>query len=545
MLRGNLDQISFRAISGWVQDPAHPDEPVSLVVTNNDKLVTRVLANRYRGDLAEAEIGNGRHAFEIVLVEPLSPFELNHIRVFSEADGRDVPGSPVVLKPSRGLGANERQYLSGLLDRIDEPKAIDRTLNFLIPEVDKLKQRLAERQSRKTERETIRSVQQRGLSTLSPVDRPLAATDRLPRRALVIDERVPKRNRDAASNAILSHMESLKRLGYDVAFAATEQFEAQNTDLSALESIESASFQPPLYGSIEEVMRRQDRTFDVVYLHRVSSASRYLVLARHYFPKARIIYSVADLHHIRLSRQAEAEDRPELVGFAKRVRLQEFMATATADAVITHSPFEAELLRKEVRGANVHVVPWSIPVRPTQVPFAKRRGMAFIGGFRHQPNGDAARWLISEIMPLVRKTHPEIKCLLVGSELPEWLAQLCGDGIEAVGHVDDLVEIFDRVRLTVAPLTYGAGIKGKVIESMASGIPCVCTPVAAEGLDLPEPLRGCVAGSADELAAIIGKVHARKAINQACQTAGLQYVAEHFSDELLDQSLRKAVGQAP
>jgi O-antigen biosynthesis protein len=76
-------------------------------------------------------------------------------------------------------------------------------------------------------------------------------------------------------------------------------------------------------------------------------------------------------------------------------------------------------------------------------------------------------------MPLVRKRDSQIECLLVGSEMPESLSRLCVDGVVAIGHVERLSEIFDRVRLTVAPLSYGAGVKGKVIESLAAGIPCI------------------------------------------------------------------------
>ena len=96
---------------------------------------------------------------------------------------------------------------------------------------------------------------------------------------------------------------------------------------------------------------------------------------------------------------------------------------------------------------------------------------AFIGGYGHPPNLDAARWLISEIMPLVRQRDPALECLLVGGGLPEGVRQRCGDGVAALGLVEDLGEIFDRIRLTVAPLRFGAGIKGKVIDSLAAGVP--------------------------------------------------------------------------
>jgi glycosyltransferase involved in cell wall biosynthesis len=107
-----------------------------------------------------------------------------------------------------------------------------------------------------------------------------------------------------------------------------------------------------------------------------------------------------------------------------------------------------------------------------------------------------------------------------------------------------LAEIFDRVRLTVAPLTYGAGIKGKVIESLSAGLPCVCTPIAAEGLELPEALQACVAEGADALAALICNLHDNERANKACGRAGLEYIKSAFSNERLDAGIRRVLGPA-
>src|SRR6185369_1492890 len=126
---------------------------------------------------------------------------------------------------------------------------------------------------------------------------------------------------------------------------------------------------------------------------------------------------------------------------------------------------------------------------------------------------------------------PAIECLLVGSDLPTDLAKLCGYGVIAVGHVRDLAEIFDRVRLTVAPLGYGAGVKGKVLESWAAGIPCVCTPVAAEGLDVPEVLRTLVADGTVGIGTTIHRLHQDATLNETCRVAALDYVAEQLSEE--------------
>jgi O-antigen biosynthesis protein len=134
--------------------------------------------------------------------------------------------------------------------------------------------------------------------------------------------------------------------------------------------------------------------------------------------------------------------------------------------------------------------------------------------------------------------------VLVGSDMPEQLRRLCNDGVVAIGYIEDLTEIFDRVRLTVAPLTYGAGIKGKVIESFSAGLPCVCTPIAAEGLDLPETLQACVAESAEGLAALICKLHDDANANKASSRAGLEYIETAFSNERLDAGIRQVLGSA-
>jgi glycosyltransferase involved in cell wall biosynthesis len=292
------------------------------------------------------------------------------------------------------------------------------------------------------------------------------------------------------------------------------------------------------------VLRRQAGEFDVIYMHRVANAMKYGELARYHNPRARRIYSVADLHHLRYARQASAEDRPELVARSNWLQFVEYVAAASADAVITHSSYEVQALAKRIPSGKIHTVRWSVPVQPTSRPFAERSGIAFIGGYSHEPNVDAARWLIDEIMPQVRKRKPDIECFLVGSGLPEHIRALCGNGVTAVGYVKELADIFDKVRLTIAPLNFGAGIKGKVIESLAAGVPCICTPVAAEGLEFQQSLQVCIADTAKGLASLICELHEVPATNEAYGRAGLDYVRKIFSDTELDAGMRGVLGVA-
>src|SRR6202030_1008017 len=96
--------------------------------------------------------------------------------------------------------------------------------------------------------------------------------------------------------------------------------------------------------------------------------------------------------------------------------------------------------------------------------------------------------------------------LLVGSHMPEEVTALAAKDIVPLGYMPSLDSVFARIRLTIAPLRYGAGLKGKVLESLAAGVPCVMTTVAAEGLDLPRKLQVLVADEPAEIAARIAKL---------------------------------------
>ena len=349
-------------------------------------------------------------------------------------------------------------------------------------------------------------------------------------------------DRDAGSNAVLSHVRSLQRLGLQVEFVAARELDASQPMIEHLAALDVTVHTTPFCASVEEVLRRRPGQYDLVYLHRVQNAAKYGALVRDSQPRARMIYGVADLHHLRVQRQSDAEKRPELEPLARRLRLAELTAVATSDVVITHSTVEAELLRRSVPTASVETVLWNVPLRPSPVPFEQRRGIAFVGGFAHDPNRDAAKWILSEIMPAVRSIAP-IDCLLVGSDLPEDVVRLCGNGVTPIGHVQDLGTIFAQVRLTVAPLGYGAGIKGKVLESLAAGIPCVCTPIAAEGLNLPSPLNSYVTSDVDRFSQMIVELHEDAEANAAAGRAAQDYVASTCSERRVDDAMWRVLGR--
>lgn len=536
---GRLDHVTRERIEGWAWDERTPDLPLSLRILDNGEIIGRVLANRSRPDLAEAGIGDGRHAFTFIVPGGLSPLIRHIVQVIGESDGCEMPGSPVVLEASGGFDAALKTAVSGALAGLaSAPERAD-AVDFLAQQLEHLLQDNANEDS-KAEARVIHRQLQRRWGRVVATENPGAH-----KRALIIDDYLPSPDQDAGSVAILSHLQALQTMGYEVSFVAAAALALASDQSRALEARGIQCCCLPFYASVEEVLRRQHDCFDVIYLHRVTNASLYLGLARQYGGHAYLVYGIADLHFLRLARQAKVQDRPELMSVGARVQQRELLCASAANAVITHSEVEAALLGQHVKGCNVHVVPWSVPVSASTPVWSDRRDIAFIGNFAHSPNPDAARLLVRHIMPRVWAHAPALKCLLVGSHMVDTVRQLADDPrIDVVGQVPRLDTLLDRVQLTVAPLRFGAGVKGKVLDSLAAGVPCVMTPVAAEGIALPPDLQTLVVDDASRMAATIVRLTEDAEEWRRLSQSALAFIAANYSEARVVAALQAALSGA-
>lgn len=505
MLRGRLDVATRTRIAGWAQDDRHPAQPVALLVVDNGVLLDRVIANAHRPDLAALGFGDGRHGFDLNLANGLAGLGRHVIRVVRERDGAELAASPAVIEAPDAFDAEAQSRLAALLDGIDGAAGIDAAIAALDGQIGRL------------------AARRPALATAKPGPA---------KRVLVIDMAMPARGRDAGSNAILSHMDGLIRLGHAVSFVAADPAAGLPPDGTEVDWRHA-----PRVRSVEELLAREAGAFSLVYLHRLDAAARYMPLVRAHQPRARVVYSVADLHHVRLARRAMVERESELIALARRVRATELAVAGAADMVLTHSRAEADLLRRALPAQKIVVAPWAVAPATVKTPRAKPSAIGFIGHFGHAPNLDAARRLAFSIMPLVLTRDPSITCLIAGSAMPEPMRRWAAPGVEMIGAVDDLAGFFARVRLTVAPMTFGAGIKGKVLDSLAAGIPCICSPEAIEGLDWPDALADCVAADDAGLAEAIVALHGDKARHRRAATAGRALVARDWSAAATDAAL--------
>lgn len=364
------------------------------------------------------------------------------------------------------------------------------------------------------------------------------------RRAVFIDDSVPTPDQDAGSNAAFQHIRSLQRLGYKVTFIPADNMARISPYTEKLQALGVECIYYPYFMSVEEYFRKSLVSIDLVYLHRFSNGSKYPGLIRRHQPKARIVYNVADLHYLRIEREAELTGSAELASQAATVRQGELAAISAVDATIVHSGIEQQLIATVVPAATVHVVPWAYPLRPVATPAAQRSGVVFVGGYRHKPNVYAACWLVEEIMPRVWQVLPGLPCSLVGSHMPESVRAMASAHVEAIGFVPDVNTIYEQRLLSVAPLRYGAGVKGKVLEAFAAGLPCLMTGCAAEGVALHGDLQTLVADDAEGIAKLIIALHRNPLRVTALGTAGQRMMARHYAEGAVDAAIRSVVDPA-
>lgn len=343
---GHVDGATAERITGWAHDPDLPGAPIALEIFDNDEPIARVLADQHRPDLETAGIGGGLHGFAFRFPGGLSSDQRHVISVRRETDGKELEGSPIVIEAAESFGRGLRENVARAVAAISSPEERDGVLAFLVGQVDALLQKNAEAAGTSVH-----------LGWLGRWGRDGAAAQDDQRSGLFIADAVPGDGASAASQVLRAHMRALRDHGFAVSFVAAGDLARRSPASDVLESHGIVCCHAPFYASVEEVLRRARRPFDIVYLHGWEAASRYAELVRALMPRARIIYGVGALAHERLRRaEAGALDgaaRRE----ARRVRLGELSAAFLADAVLARSTVDASLIRRAVPEVLLHVLP--------------------------------------------------------------------------------------------------------------------------------------------------------------------------------------------
>jgi glycosyltransferase involved in cell wall biosynthesis len=295
----------------------------------------------------------------------------------------------------------------------------------------------------------------------------------------------------------------------------------------------------------------------MVILSRPHPASRWLDVAREFAPAAMVVYDTVDLHWLREARRGAAEESPRIAEVtpngsldldrigpkAQALRQLELAMIRASDTTLVVSESERIQVEQDVPDAHVVMVPTVHDVEPYVLPPEHRSGIIFVGGFQHPPNISAAMRLVNDVMPKVWRELRDVRVTLVGSHPPPDVQALASPRVDVAGWVEDLLPLLESSRLLLAPLVYGAGLKGKITQCLAVGLPVVTTPIGADGLD---GLERCVLIGDDPagLAEHAVRVYRDDALWRELSRAGQDLVANQCSPAILSERLRHLLSDA-
>lgn len=360
------------------------------------------------------------------------------------------------------------------------------------------------------------------------------------RQILILDEEVPRPDRDSGSLRQVNLIRMLLAEGAHVVFVPTRG-DHGGTATESLQMLGVEVWHQPFLHGVGQWLKQHGPRFDVVMMVRYHVASECLPLVRRFAPQARAVFDTVDLHYLRERRGADVAGDPALLRAAQRTRERELRVMASADVTLLVSSAEQAQLRLDAPQVTVELVSNLHEVVGAGQPWEARQDIVFVGGFGHPPNIDAMQWFIAEVFPLLRQLLPQVRFHCIGAGVPAGISALAQrhDGVLVHGYVPDVVPYMDGCRIAVAPLRFGAGVKGKINLSMAHGQPVVATSCAAEGMYLQHGRDVLVADTAQDFAAAIARLYNDQALWQQLSRSGLDNIATHFSIDAARENVRR------
>ncbi len=359
---------------------------------------------------------------------------------------------------------------------------------------------------------------------------------------LVIDHYVPQPDRDAGSRTMMAFMAAFLQAGRVIKFwTENGAYSAGYTE--ALQDMGIEVLYGPQPGGFAGWIAENGADIDGVLLSRPHVSGSFIApLRRH--TTARLAYYGHDLHGARMRRQAAATGDQALARQADAAEGTEREIWRQVDVVLY--PSDEEVRRVQALEPHIRaqaVIPYAFPAfgEPRDPPPGE--AILFVAGFGHPPNEDAACWFVSEILPLVLAARPGVRFWIVGSNPTLRVRALADEGVTVAANVSDaeLAAFYSRARVAAVPLRFGAGVKLKVVEALAQGLPLVTTQVGAQGCEGLEDVITLADDPTSFAAAVIALLDNDQAWS-AQNIRQIDYARQRFSEAALRQSLLQASG---
>ncbi len=382
------------------------------------------------------------------------------------------------------------------------------------------------------------------------VDKPPAAE--LGEWVLMVELRIPMPENNSGSARMFQILKILLKKGYQIFFISDHDLDNYHwvvKDQSELEPFKRRLDQMGVgYVFGRDAGIKHLKEYGGRYTHTMlfypDIAHAYTPWIRSYCPSAQVIFDCVDLHFLRFEREAKVKNDPDLARRANEYRKKETLLFDTSDVVIAISEEEKAIVRRMAPGCRVEVIQNVFEEESASAPLSERRGLLFIGHYLHSPNVDAVLYFVQEILPLVRAEIPDAEFLVVGSNMTDEVKSICAPDVRLVGFVENVKPIFDACRVFVAPLRYGAGIKGKVGQAMARGLPMVLTHVAAEGMGLENGKHALIEDDPARFAAAVVRLYRDAGLWTELSRNSREHIHATMSVEAAARKLESILGAA-
>jgi len=350
---------------------------------------------------------------------------------------------------------------------------------------------------------------------------------------LIVGYWLPRFNHDSGSLRLYQMIQILVKSGYKVILwarpgAGDEQYISAFKELNVTLPYRKDGFQ--------EYLEKKGTVIDLLILCRLNVATQFLdtVLA---MTDARIVFDTVDLTYLRKERMARILGNP----IDKSIKTQELHICRCVDDVVVVSPIEKKILEGEGFTDKISIVTNIHALHSLGNSFENRSGLMFIGGFGHQPNVDGIIWFVHNILPLIQKQIPDIYLTIVGSSPPDTVLSLASAHIDVTGYVQDVSAYFERARVFVSPLRYGAGVKGKIGQSMAFRLPVVTTSAGAEGMYLEDGISTMISDDEKLFAQQVVSLYGNDQLWQTLSQNAARVIERYFAPDVVEQALLAVV----
>lgn len=345
---------------------------------------------------------------------------------------------------------------------------------------------------------------------------------------LFVDTHLPLFDRDGGSSRLWHLLTQTRSAGRSVTFVPLDG----RVDEPYATALSRAGVELLTAHRDGPTIERRLASCSVAWLSRPESYEAYAERVRAQNPQAGVIYDSVDLHHVRLRRHGEIGGAIAWEAMLDR----EAIAARGADIAVAVSPHEAQALQA-IGARSVAVVPTICEIDPQPpVSFDRCTGLVFLGNYDHEPNADAAQFLCTQIMPRVWDRLPNVPLTLIGNNPGPAIRRLGSARILVAGYCEDLAGALYGRRLMVAPLRFGAGLKAKITQSFACGLPVIATSIAAEGFTQEDAAAMRIADGAQAFAdAIVATYEDREmweTLAKAAKTAAARYTPSAVSSDI-------------